>query len=550
MKRILSILTAWLFFTSLLISSAATVCASQKGGRVLFISSYSYAWDTVQIQINGIKEGIGDDIEIDYEFMDTKRLSDDESIDRFHDYISYKLSHVEPYDAVILGDDAALNFAIRYRDELFNDTPLIFEGVNDKELATELVRDPLISGVIEELSFSNNIAFAKTLYPDATKVVSILDNSVTGNIERKSFYKNASLFPELEFSEINTSELTREEIIDAVSSIDTDTILIYIVMTEDVTGTTYTNKQSVKLVSDNSNVPVLRMVSGGIGEGLLGGNIVSMEQSGVIAADIATKIIHGTNPAVFSRLIDSPNIFCIDEAVMHKYGLSTSLIPEGAEVLNHKPSFWESSLDILIPVSIVIVLLIIVLVFVLIKFTNQRIATVRLAKSKRELEETSSKDFLTNVYNRTKLYTDLNNLLARNSICSLFIFDVDGFKSINDTYGHSAGDDVLKEIGLRLNGLCCKDFTAYRYGGDEFICILNNNFKDQIDAYARKCLELFNTDFTLADKQSITVKISLGISVCPDDTSDLIKLMEFADKALYSVKRNGKNAFKLYSDIK
>ena len=201
---------------------------AKESSRVLFISSYSYAWDTVQIQIEGIKKGIGEGTVLDYEFMDTKRVNDETAYQLFYEGLAYRLSKVDPYDAVILGDDAALRFALEYRDELFAGIPLIFEGVNDEELAREAAKDPLITGVLEKLSFQKNIELALSIYPNAKKVVGILDNSITGEAERKNFYQNAELYPDLEFSEINTSELSTARLRSELSRIDKDTILIYV----------------------------------------------------------------------------------------------------------------------------------------------------------------------------------------------------------------------------------------------------------------------------------------------------------------------------------
>ena len=125
--------------------------------RVLFISSYSYAWEQVQLQIEGIRAGLGEDVILDYEFMDTKRVNTEESLQLFYEGLAYRLSVVEPYDAVILGDDAALRFAMKYQEELFSGIPLVFEGVNDEELAAEAVKDPMIAGVLEKLSVEKNI---------------------------------------------------------------------------------------------------------------------------------------------------------------------------------------------------------------------------------------------------------------------------------------------------------------------------------------------------------------------------------------------------------
>ena len=551
MKRFASTLA--LFIT---IFFSLTVCHPVYGApetdekRVLFLSSYSYAWDTVQIQIEGIKEGIGDGIVLDYEFMDTKRFSDEESQQVFYEGFKYRMQRVAPYDVVILGDDAALNFAVKYRDELFSGIPLVFEGINNTDYAIELAKDPLITGVLEQLSFEKNINFAKTLYPNAKRVVSILDNSVTGEAERKSFYKNAENYPDLDFSEINTSELTTDQLITTLATIDTDTILIYIVMTEDASGVQYTSSQSIKLVSKYASVPALRMVSGGIGEGLLGGNIVSMELSGKIAAQIATEIVNGKAPSDFDVIVDSPNIYCVDENVMRKFNLDLSLIPEGAEVVNHKLPYLERNKEAILPGVIILILLLFIIGLLFFKNIKQDSRAKSLEEDKENLTKTSLSDFLTGVANRTNLYADLTELFLHNSICSLFIFDVDGFKQINDTYGHNVGDEVLKEVGRRLKSISNKAFTPYRFGGDEFVCILRNNFNNQIEDYANRCMELFKPDFQLLDGRTLKVHISLGISVYPDDTSTMKQLVEYADKAMYTVKKNGKNAYARYRDIK
>ena len=551
MKRFASTLA--LFIT---IFFSLTVCHPVYGApetdekRVLFLSSYSYAWDTVQIQIEGIKEGIGDGIVLDYEFMDTKRFSDEESQQVFYEGFKYRMQRVAPYDVVILGDDAALNFAVKYRDELFSGIPLVFEGINNTDYAIELAKDPLITGVLEQLSFEKNINFAKTLYPNAKRVVSILDNSVTGEAERKSFYKNAENYPDLDFSEINTSELTTDQLITTLSTIDNNTILIYIVMTEDASGVQYTSSQSIKLVSKYASVPALRMVSGGIGQGLLGGNIVSMELSGKIAAQIATEIVNGKAPSDFDVIVDSPNIYCVDENVMRKFNLDLSLIPEGAEVVNHKLPYLERNKEAILPGVIILILLLFIIGLLFFKNIKQDSRAKSLEEDKENLTKTSLSDFLTGVANRTNLYADLTELFLHNSICSLFIFDVDGFKQINDTYGHNVGDEVLKEVGRRLKSISNKDFTPYRFGGDEFVCILRNNFNNQIEDYANRCMELFKPDFQLLDGRTLKVHISLGISVYPDDTSTMKQLVEYADKAMYTVKKNGKNAYARYRDIK
>lgn len=517
----------------------------QAEGRVLFISSYSYGWDTVQIQIEGIKQGIGKNVVLDYEFMDTKRVDDHISGQMFYEGLKYRMSMVEPYDVVILGDDAALNFALKYREELFKDIPLIFEGVNNEELALEVSEDPLITGVLEKLSFEKNIEFALKLYPDADKVVAILDDTVTGEAERKSFYKNAAMYPDLEFSEINTSQLTTEELKNAIASVEKNTILIYIVMTEDKSGKNYTGSQSIDLISAYAKVPAFRMVSGGIGEGLLGGNIVSMEASGRIAANMAMEIINGKNPAEFQVMADSPNLYCVDEDVMRKFNIDLSLIPEGAEVINHRQGIMEKYKEVLVPVIVIILLLISIVVIFIVDNIRRRKIVKKLENAKRYLQHANNYDLLTGIKNRAKFNIDLPKLIGGEKPCAVMMMDIDNFKKINDTYGHNMGDEALKQIGLRLQNVSSEVMTPYRFAGDEFIVIVESGDKNVIDEYARKCMSVFEEPFVFGDN-SVVIHGSMGISVY-EEGDNMLNLIGRADTAMYQVKKSGKNAYGYYN---
>lgn len=151
---------AWLFALAVLIGIGTIGTVSMKaeaqnlnqGKRVLFISSYSYGWDTVQTQIEGIKAGVDEKTTVDYEFMDTKRFRTKESTEMFYTMLKYHLDHSDPYDVVIVGDDAALRFAMAFREDLFDGIPIVFEGVNDEEYALEAAKNPLVTGILEKLS--------------------------------------------------------------------------------------------------------------------------------------------------------------------------------------------------------------------------------------------------------------------------------------------------------------------------------------------------------------------------------------------------------------
>lgn len=514
-------------------------------GRILFISSYSYGWDTVQIQIEGIKKGIGQSAILDYEFMDTKRVSDERSEKLFVEGLSYRMSKVEPYDVIILGDDAALLFAVKYREKLFEGIPLVFEGVNDTELAMKLAKDPMITGVLEELSVEKNIDLGRRLYPNAKKVVAILDNSITGEAERKSFYQCARLYPDMEFSEINTSELSTDELRQTLKQVEEDCILIYIVMTEDADGRQYTNSEAIEMIQANAGVPAFRMVEGGIGEGLLGGNIVSMHKSGEIAADIAMRIINGAYSGDIGVVRESPNVYCIDEKVMIQFGLDMELLPEGTTILNHQPSFWERNREVLVPGGILIGVMIVVIAWVVFDNVKQRRLMDELEEARKVMETASQHDFLTGIGNRSKFMEDLEGLIAQRQPCTLFMMDIDDFKHINDNYGHAAGDDALRQLAERLKDMRSQILTPYRYAGDEFIMILKGTQGKIVEKTAFSCRHLFVKPFRLAGVER-NVCGSIGIASYPKDAESIEQLIVCADTAMYQVKKSGKNNYAFY----
>ncbi len=523
-----------------------TVQAAGAEKRVLFISSYSYAWEQVRMQIDGIRAGLEDSVILDYEFMDTKRVNTEESLQLFYEGLAYRLSMVEPYDAVILGDDAALRFAMEYQEDLFAGIPMVFEGVNDEELAAEAVKNPMIAGVLERLSVEKNIELGLKINPKAKRVVAILDDTITGQAERKRYYQCAEQYPQLEFDEINVSQSRSFTIRYNLGSLSKDTILIYIVMTEDIDGRRYTDKQAIDLITESSTVPTLRMVDGGIGSGLLGGNVVSMYKSGEIAAKMTMEIMKGASVDSFELVTDSPQTYRVDALVMEKFGIRMSVLPKGTEIINREAGFFERNREAVIPFSILVAALLIVVGWALFDNFKRRHLMVELEGTKKIMESASQHDFLTGIPNRSKFMGDIERLVGEKKPCTVIMIDIDDFKKINDTLGHTAGDEALKQVASRLKDIGSPLLTPYRFAGDEFILILESNQYKIVEKTAYQCRQVFTSPFTLDGKKA-KVCGSIGIASYPKDSEDVEQLIICADDAMYQVKKNGKNDFAFYS---
>lgn len=153
---------------------AEEVREEEESRRILFISSYSYSWTAVPEQISGIQEELGDQYIVNYEFMDTKNTVYSENYKEYYNLLKYKLSTRKSYDAVIVGDDAALNFVELYQDELFENTPIVFEGIDNIENAKAAAQNPYITGIAEKLDYKKNIELAGKFFPDAKNLIFIL----------------------------------------------------------------------------------------------------------------------------------------------------------------------------------------------------------------------------------------------------------------------------------------------------------------------------------------------------------------------------------------
>jgi diguanylate cyclase (GGDEF)-like protein len=160
--------------------------------------------------------------------------------------------------------------------------------------------------------------------------------------------------------------------------------------------------------------------------------------------------------------------------------------------------------------------------------------------------ESATLDPLTNCYNKSYFLERLPSEFAlakhRRKPLSLAMVDIDRFKKINDSYGHLAGDFVLREVGKLLQeGLRADDFLT-RYGGEEFALIMRGISKRNALQTAERLRKLVETTTFKHEDRKIGVTVSIGISTWPDDNIDSVrKLIKTADNNLYAAKRKGRN---------
>ena len=161
-------------------------------------------------------------------------------------------------------------------------------------------------------------------------------------------------------------------------------------------------------------------------------------------------------------------------------------------------------------------------------------------------------DLLTKLPNRAMLLDRLDlaikqSVRTKETLVVMFL-DLDRFKLINDSFGHVVGDQLLVEVAARLKQEIRTGDTLARLGGDEFMLLLPQpTTREQAESVAQKLIESLQQPFFLRKKE-VYINVSIGISVFPDDSSDINTLIKNADLAMYDVKSSGKNGYSFYND--
>jgi diguanylate cyclase (GGDEF)-like protein len=198
----------------------------------------------------------------------------------------------------------------------------------------------------------------------------------------------------------------------------------------------------------------------------------------------------------------------------------------------------EELIDITITVLIFLPFLFIV--------TNQRIA---LEKAEEKYKKLAYYDSTTGLPNRRYFDRELRDSLIQksnytNSGAVLFI-DIDGFKQVNDNFGHDVGDLLLMEIGIRLKDCVRKEDTISRFAGDEFMVFLPDTDKTSVIKNAKRIINEINKPFVFEDNRILT-STSIGIALFPEHGKEARTLIKNADIAMYNAKLNGKNNYEIF----
>lgn len=312
-----------------------------RSRQVLVLHSYhkGFTWtDDISRGIESRLNEQGSTIRIHYEYMDTKRVAGARYFRLLHETYRLKFRGMK-FQVIIASDNDAFEFLLRYRDDLFPGTPVVFCGVNDFE-PSQLRGARLFTGVNESADMGATFDLALRLHPSVKRIVVINDTTTTGRIMH---HKIVSLIPSLPRRVAPTflEDVTIPEIREALAKLGSDCLVFFTLFFQDGQGRFLEYDEAISLIAPLCPVPIYGVWDFYLGNGIVGGMLTSGYSQGEEAAGIAARILGGETPERIPVVMKSPNRFMFDYRQLTRFHIPRSALPKESIVINRPASRYS-----------------------------------------------------------------------------------------------------------------------------------------------------------------------------------------------------------------
>lgn len=559
--------------------------AAHVDGTILILNSYhqGFAWTDEEMQ--GILQEVDRselDLELFVEYLDWKKFPTDWNRKGFYDLINLKYKN-KNLDVILCTDDASFTFAQKNREELFPGVPIVFCGVDG--ISYESLRDNQdnYTGVMQIMDPYGTIQAAMAIDPDLATIYVVYDNTESGQAIGTLCAESAKqVSDKIEVTLLN--DLDTEEIFNQVRGAKEHSIVLMTNFVLDSNWTYLSQEKFCEQVGMYSSVPVYHLYQFGLGHGVVGGDLILGSIQGKKAASQAIRILRGEKATEMSILNEDTNQMMFDYTVMQKFGIRRGDLPKGSIVINSPLDFFElykiQIVSAMIVFSILIVFTIALLFYIhkirkmqkTLQENHEELTALyeeitasdeemraqydeiieahdQLEKSNGKLQKLTEHDTLTGLFNRYYLYEVIDkNLQMDQQAGALYFLDLDNFKYVNDTLGHSVGDVLLQMLANRMNIILEKGTHLVRLGGDEFVFFYPEvTNMEKIEQFAGKILGIFEEAF-LIEENNLIISASVGIAISPQNGNTMETLLKNADMAMYYIKNKGKNGYFFFNE--
>ncbi len=352
--------------------------------EVLLIHSYhkGYIWTddiskTIEKNFQNHKE-----IELTTLYMDTKRVDDSIYLSNLAKLYKQQFEN-RKFDLIIVSDNNAFDFIIKYHEYLFKNLPILFCGINnfDKALLHENNIKEFMTGVAEEVDLEKNFELISKLHPNLKKLLIINDTSSTGYAVKRDLNPIIEKYKkrfEIEY----TDDLDITNLKNKVSDLDREnSVILFVLLFKDTTGKYFTYKQSFQEVKSVSKVPIYGLWDFYLNNGIVGGLLTSAVAQGEAVSKMALEILNGKKPVEIPILEKSPNVYMFDYIELNKFNIDISKHVNNPIVINEPATIYKEHTKFFI-ISILIILILSIIVIIL-KANIQRREKVELELSNR-----------------------------------------------------------------------------------------------------------------------------------------------------------------------
>ena len=350
MKRPPPVILLFFLFLLLLLAPRQTVAVTPQD--ILIVHSYhqGFLWtDNVMSGMLDVLQKEAPDAQIHVEYVDAKRYPPETFGPLLTETLTRKTSRLKP-QVILVSDDAAFDFMLSLRHELFPQVPLVFCGVNnfkDERLAGQME----VTGVVEDFDIKSTIEVLLSLHKQTTHLAVISDSTETGAANRERFRQVAPVFADrLKFVEL--FDLSTEELLGRLAELPPNAIILNLSFFRDRQGQSYSTQDGNRLIATHAGRPIYSCWDFYLVGDVVGGYVASGHQQGEAAASMAAAILKGNRARDIPILRNSPNAFMFDYNVMERFGIKESDLPKGSIVLNRHISLWKEYLPLFLGIAL------------------------------------------------------------------------------------------------------------------------------------------------------------------------------------------------------
>lgn len=364
-------------------STVTDVTAVQKKKQVLVLNSYhkGLSWtDNIVRGIESIFPPDGYDVEVDFEYMDTKRHFHPEYFTQLAK--TYKLKYKpDLFDVVIAADNDAFAFARQYRNELFPGVPLVFTGINN--FTDEMIKgQSRVTGVVEETDVQSTIDIALKLHPYTREIVVINDKTTTGIAMKSEVLRVMPAFENrVQFTFFEDFDIP--ELQERIRKIPYDSIILLLVVNRDRTGNFFAYEESIAVIYQKATVPIYSIWDFYLGRGIVGGMLTSAYSQGKTAAELAQRILQGEDVSSISIVRKSPNQYMFDYRELQRFRVRHAQLPQESIIVNEPDTFYSKNKMLIWGIVATIVFLSVIIVILMANIIERR----KVEQALRESEE-------------------------------------------------------------------------------------------------------------------------------------------------------------------